>query len=276
MNIGVIGYGVMGEGIVQYLACSEHVKKIYLKIGKKKKFDKNIFVQKLKLNCRLLKKSFDEEMSNKVLVVENYKDFNECFIVIESIIENLKIKSDTLVDLSEELNSDIIISSNTSSFMLKQLITNVKYPNRFCCTHFFNPLWSTKYVELIINNNFDKEILKDLSKFIELIGKKIIYVKDINGFAVNRILIPMINEAIKLVEDGIISKEDINNIFEKNVGMPMGPLKLSDFIGNDTVLSIIKNLSNESEKEIKISETLKNLVKNNFLGRKTGKGFDNF
>ena len=94
------------------------------------------------------------------------------------------------------------------------------------------------------------------------------------GFAVNRILIPMINEAIKLVEEGIISKEDINNIFEKNIGMPMGPLKLSDFIGNDTVLSIIENLSNENGNNITPSRTLKKLVKNNHLGNKSGKGLN--
>ena len=199
-------------------------------------------------------------MGEKIVVVEDYKELNKCSIVIESIVENLKIKSELLKTLSQNLDSDIIISSNTSSLTQKQLISNVEHPNRFCCIHFFNPLWSTKYVELIIKENFNQAIKKNLYNFINTINKEIIYVKDVNGFAVNRILIPMINEAIKLIEEGVISKEDLNNIFEKNIGMPMGPLKLSDFIGNDTVLSIIEILSNEHGKNIVVSETLKKLV----------------
>ena len=275
MNIGIIGFGIMGEGLSQYLCCFEHIEKIYVKTGKKKKFDKNIFLKKLKINCRLLKKNFNNEMAEKIVVVEDYNEFNKCSIVIESIIENLKCKSDLLKNLSEKLNSNIIISSNTSSLMQKQLIGNIKYPDRFCCIHFFNPLWNTKYVELIIDEKFNREIIEKLFDFIKVIDKEIIYVKDVNGFAVNRILIPMINESIKLVEEGVINKEDLNNIFEKNIGMPMGPLKLSDYIGNDTVLSIIENLSNENNKRIYVSKTLKKLVKDNHLGDKSGKGFCN-
>lgn len=275
MNIGIIGFGIMGEGLSLYLCCFEHIKKIYIKTGKTKKFDKNIFLKKLKINCRFLKKNFSEEMVNKVEVVNDYKEFNNCSVVIESIIENFKSKSELLKDLSEKLNSNIIISSNTSSLTQKQLISRIKYPERFCCIHFFNPLWNTKYVELMINENFNKKIIDKLFDFVKIIEKEIIYVKDVNGFAVNRILIPMINESIKLVEEGIISKEDLNNIFEKNIGMPMGPLRLSDFIGNDTVLSIIENLANENGKSIVVSETLKKMVKDNYLGDKIGKGFRN-
>ena len=275
MNVGIIGFGIMGEGLSHHLSCFEHIKKIYLKTGKNKKFDKDIFIKKLKINCRLLKKHYLEEMIDKIVIVEDYKEFNKCSIVIESIVENLKFKSDLLNDLSKDLNSNVIISSNTSSLTQKQLIGYVKYPDRFCCIHFFNPLWNTKYVELIINENFDKKIKQNIFNFLKVIDKEIIHVKDVNGFAVNRILIPMINESIKLVEEGVISKDDLNNIFEKNIGMPMGPLKLSDFNGNDTVLSIIENLSNENGKIILVSDTLKRLVKDNYLGNKSGKGFGN-
>jgi 3-hydroxybutyryl-CoA dehydrogenase len=273
MNIGVIGFGVMGEGLINYLSVFQDLKKIYLKTGTKKKFDKKVFEKKLKINCRLMKKKFVEELTNKIICVDEFNEFNECSIVIESIVENLQIKSNLLSDLSEQLNSDIIISSNTSSLTQKQLISNIKYPNRFCCVHFFNPLWSTKYVELITNEHFNEQLSENLFNFIKIIEKKIIQVKDVNGFAVNRILIPMINESIKLVEEGVISKDDLNNIFEENIGMPMGPLKLSDFIGNDTVLSIIENLSDEKIQNIHISETLKKMVKENLLGDKSGKGF---
>tara|TARA_Y100000389_G_scaffold143669_1_gene141977 strand:+ start:17941 stop:18780 length:840 start_codon:yes stop_codon:yes gene_type:complete len=275
MNIGIIGFGIMGEGLSLYLCCFEHIKKIYIKTGEKKKFDRSIFLKKLKINCRFLKKNFIEDMVDKIVLVNDYKEFNKCSMVVESIIENLKSKSELLKDLSGKLNSDIIISSNTSSLTQKQLIGSIKYPERFCCIHFFNPLWNTKYVELIINENFNKKIIEKLFNFFKLIEKEIIYVKDVNGFAVNRILIPMINESIKLVEEGVISREDLNNIFEKNIGMPMGPLRLSDFIGNDTVLSIIENLANESSKSIVVSETLKKMVKDNYLGDKIGKGFRN-
>ncbi len=275
MNIGIIGFGIMGEGLSLYLCCYEHIKKIYIKTGKKKKFDRNIFLKKLKINCRFQKKNFIEDMVDKIVLVNDYKEFNKCSVVVESITENLKSKSELLKDLSENLNSDIIISSNTSSLTQKQLIGSIKYPERFCCIHFFNPLWNTKYVELIINENFNKKIIEKLFNFLKVIEKEIIYVKDVNGFAVNRILIPMINESIKLVEEGVISGEDLNNIFEKNIGIPMGPLRLSDFIGNDTVLSIIENLANESSKSIVVSETLKKMVKDNYLGDKIGKGFRN-
>ena len=275
MKIGIIGFGVMGEELVNYLSSFNEIEQIYLKIGHKKKFDKNIFLKKTKIICRLIKKNFDDRIIDKISIVEDLKEFNKCSIVIESVVENLEVKSHLLNDLSKQLSSNIIISSNTSSLTQKQLIEKITYPNRFCCTHFFNPLWSTEYVELIIDENFEKKMLKKLLQFIEVINKKIIYVKDVNGFAVNRILIPMINESIKLVEEGVISREDLNNIFEKNVGMPMGPLKLSEFIGNDTVLSIINNLSNENGNKIQISETLKKVVKNNFLGKKTGTGFQN-
>ena len=275
MKIGIIGFGIMGEGLSLYLCCYEHIKKIYIKTGKKKKFDRNIFLKKLKINCRFQKKNFIEDMVDKIVLVNDYKEFNKCSVVVESITENLKSKSELLKDLSENLNSDIIISSNTSSLTQKQLIGSIKYPERFCCIHFFNPLWNTKYVELIINENFNKKIIEKLFNFLKVIEKEIIYVKDVNGFAVNRILIPMINESIKLVEEGVISGEDLNNIFEKNIGIPMGPLRLSDFIGNDTVLSIIENLANESSKSIVVSETLKKMVKDNYLGDKSGKGFGN-
>jgi 3-hydroxybutyryl-CoA dehydrogenase len=273
MNIGVIGFGVMGEGLINYLSAFQDIKKIYLKTGNKKKFDKKIFEKKLKINCRLMKKNFVEELTNKIICIDEFDEFNECSIVIESIVENFQIKSNLLSDLSKQLNSNIIISSNTSSLTQKQLIMNVKHPNRFCCVHFFNPLWSTEYVEFIINEDFNEQLSKNLFNFIKIIEKKIIQVKDVNGFAVNRILIPMINESIKLVEEGVISKDDLNSIFEKNIGMPMGPLKLADFIGNDTVLSIIENLSDEKIQNIHISETLKKMVKENFLGDKSGKGF---
>ena len=274
MNIGIIGFGIMGEGLCHYLSCFEDIKKIYLKTGVNKKFDKNASLKKLKINCRLLKKQFKNEMIDKIIIIQDYKEFNNCSVVIETITEKLKLKSDLLNNLSESLNANIIISSNTSSLTQKQLIHHIKYPDRFCCIHFFNPLWNTKYVELIISKTFNEKIKENLFKFISAIDKEIIHVKDVNGFAVNRILIPMINEAIKLVEEGIISKEDINNIFEKNIGMPMGPLKLSDFIGNDTVLSIIENLSNENGNNITPSRTLKKLVKNNHLGNKSGKGLN--
>ncbi len=275
MNIGIIGFGIMGEGLCHYLSCFKNIKNIYLKLGTNKKFDKNTFSKKLKINCRLMKKQFIEDMLNKVTIINDFKELNNCNVVVESITENLKLKTELLNNLSKTLNSNVIISSNTSSLTQKQLINHVKHPDRFCCIHFFNPLWNTKYVELVINNNFNEGIKDNLFKFISAIDKEIINVKDVNGFAVNRILIPMINEAIKLVEDGIVSKDDINNIFEKNIGMPMGPLKLSDFIGNDTVLSIIENLSNENGQFIKPSKTLKRLVKDNYLGNKSGKGLSN-
>jgi len=195
-------------------------------------------------------------------------------LIIEAIPERVELKEDLFRRISEISKTDAIIVSNTSSFGISGLACFVSRPERFAGFHFFNPPQRMRLIEIIKGERTSDSTLRVLFDVAKRMGKESVVVKkDSAGFVVNRLLIPTLNEAVSLVRAGIASKEDVDRAVELGLNWSMGPLRLLDYIGLDTVLFICKNLEAELGPKYAPDPLLKEMVDNNQLGKKSGQGF---
>ena len=198
-------------------------------------------------------------------------------LVIEALIEDLGIKEEYLKNLDGICKPDAIIATNTSSISITTLAAFTKRPDKFIGMHFFNPATIMKLIELIRGKETSDATYEAIKELSIAIGKDPIEVNDSPGFVVNRILIPMINEAACVLMEGVASAADIDKAMMLGTNHPMGPLALSDLIGNDTVLSIMNVIHKEmNDEKYKSCKLLEDMVKDGLLGRKTGKGFHDY
>jgi 3-hydroxybutyryl-CoA dehydrogenase len=196
-----------------------------------------------------------------------------CGVVIEAIPEREELKQSLYQQLSSLLPSEVIIGTNTSSFPISELAKYLKNPKRFIGVHFMNPVLKMDLVEIIPGHLTDEDTLCFMKTFVKALEKTAVVSADQPGFIVNRLLIPMINQAFNALESNLASKEDIDLAMEKGAAFPMGPLKLADFIGLDTCLAIMETLNAaRSNGGNKPSELLKRYVSEEKLGRKTREG----
>jgi 3-hydroxybutyryl-CoA dehydrogenase len=273
-KVGIVGAGQMGLGIAaNALAAGLSVILI-------EEFPQAIKSAKLKIPVLLeqFKSTFSnlniEETVSNILFSDDLSALKPCHLIIEAIPEKIDLKINLYQKIIDVVSDQTIIATNTSSFPITDLSDHISYPDRFVGIHFMNPVSVMKLVELIPGDKTSPEVLGLAKNFIAQLKKIVVISKDQPGFIVNRLLIPMINQAIYALETGVSTKEDIDTAMKLGAGFPMGPLKLADFIGLDTCLSILETLDEHWPNQgYKPSELLKKYVEKKRLGKKTGEGF---
>eukprot|EP01064_Diplonema_japonicum_P036757 TRINITY_DN8374_c6_g1_i1.p1 TRINITY_DN8374_c6_g1~~TRINITY_DN8374_c6_g1_i1.p1 ORF type:complete len:314 (+),score=96.30 TRINITY_DN8374_c6_g1_i1:50-943(+) len=282
-NVMVLGGGTMGAGISQVAAVAGHtVRLVDLSesvLGKSKAgIEKSL--------TRVAGKKYKETpaegeawvksvMGNIEFQTDSVKAVRESDLVIEAIVENLDIKNKVWSMLDKEAPEETIFASNTSSLAIKDMAVSTSRPDRFGGLHFFSPVPMMKLVEVVSTEQTSKSTTEALTAFSKDIGKTPIACKDTKGFVVNRLLVPLLMEAIRMVERGDASIEDIDTAMKLGAGHPMGPLMLSDAIGNDVIDSIIHGWHKETPEDplFNPSPLLSQMVADGKLGIKAGKGW---
>jgi len=274
MKIGIIGAGTMGAGIAQAFAMTDGYEvclcdiKMEFAEGGKARITKN-------MNFLVSKEKITQDKADEILgkITCGLKDIcTDCDLVIEVAPENMEIKKATFRELQDIVKPDCIFATNTSSLSITEIGAGLDRP--MIGMHFFNPADRMKLVEVIAGENTPAELVEKIKGISAEIGKTPVEVKEAPGFVVNRILIPMINEAIGIYADGIASVADIDEAMKLGASHPMGPLALGDLVGLDVVLAIMEVLLNETgDPKYRPHTLLRKMVRAGKLGRKTGIGF---
>ena len=275
-STSVIGAGQMGRGICQVLAMAGYPVRLFdiseeaLKAGLdfiKNQLDRG--VQKGKWE----QASADQAITN-IELVHDYESLAKTDLIIEAATEKLELKKDIFRKLSEFVSEKTILATNTSSISITKLAAVTKFPQNFVGMHFMNPVPVMKLIEGIRGLETSQETFNAISEVTKKLDKVLIESRDMPGFVVNRILMPMINEAVYALYEGLASVEDIDQAMKLGTNQPMGPLTLADFIGLDTCLSIMEVLFDGfSDNKYRPCPLLKQYVDAGRLGRKVGRGF---
>jgi len=275
-KIGVVGAGTMGAGVAQVFAAAGYPVRL-----------RDIAEAPLGRGMGAIKKSLERLVGRgkltpqdrdatleRIALTTKIEDLADCDVVVEAVLEQFDLKKTVMGELDNICRADAILATNTSSISVTHIASTSKIPGRVIGMHFFNPVPMMQLVEIIRALQTTDETCNKIVALTEAIGKKARMTKDSYGFVVNRVLIPMINEAINCVHEGLASPEDVDQMMKLGANHPMGPLSLADLIGLDIVLDIMESLYNGFEdSKYRPSPLLKQMCDAGYLGRKTGKGF---
>ena len=277
--ISVIGAGAMGNGIAQTFALHNFRVLLY-DINQKRLKNARTTIHK-NLNRMLAKKSITEleiqNTTNNLIYSNKFEEISSSDLVVEAITENYEAKALVFKKLENYCSNDCIFASNTSSISITKISENLSKKHRVVGMHFMNPVPIMKLVEVINGKHTSQEVTKKIINYTKLINKIPLTANDYPGFISNRILLPMINEAIEALESGVSDVKSIDGIMKLGMGHPMGPLQLADLIGLDVCKSILEiMLTGLNNEKYKPSKLLIDLVNKGNLGVKSGEGFYNY
>ena len=275
-NVMVIGAGQMGSGIAQ--VCAQAGFNVKLNDMKQEAYERGIANITKNLSRNVEKGRMTEDEKSQVLgriqSSLDLKDAHDVDIIIEAAVENMEIKSTIFKTLDEVAPKHAILASNTSSLPITEIAAATNRPERVIGMHFMNPVPVMKLVEIIRGLATTDEVYQAVEDMTVKLSKTPVEVNDFPGFVSNRILMPMINEAIFTLQEGVATKEAIDEVMKLGMNHPMGPLQLADFIGLDTCLYIMEVLHDGfGDSKYRPSPLLRQYVKAGWLGKKTGRGF---
>ena len=275
-KVGIIGCGAMGSGIVQVCAQTGYHVKVMEKDQEYLK--KGLLLIESFINKGIEKGKISEEKKESILGrikgVSEYSDFYDCDLIIEAVIEDIKIKREIFQGIDSVCGGHAIFATNTSSLSIIDLASATKRPEKVLGLHFFNPAPLMKLLEIVKTLVTNEETLEICKEFGKSLGKTVIIAKDTPGFIVNYLQLPFRLNAIRMLEAGMATKEDIDSAATLGLGHPMGPLALQDLVGLDVTYTAFLSIYKETGDPVFHPPVLmKKMIAAGWLGRKTGKGF---
>lgn len=276
-KIQVVGAGQMGSGIAQVAAQAGLA--VHLADVEQEMVEQGIETIRKNLSKSVEKERISqEEMDGAIELIESGTEYaSDADLAIEAVPETMDIKTKVFRTLDEQLKDEAILASNTSSLSITSLAAQTDRPEKFIGMHFFNPVPALKLVEVIRGIETSDETYETVRELAERLKKTPVEVQDFPGFAVNRVLIPMINEAIYCVMEGVVGPEDVDTAMKLGTNQPMGPLELADLIGLDTCLHVMEVLHEGlGDTKYRPCPLLKRYVAAGRLGRKSGRGFHEY
>ncbi len=275
-RVGVVGAGTMGSGITQVVASND--REVVLLDISDSAVERGIKAIGNSLGRFVKKGEISEKDSNSILsrikTTTKFEDLRDVDLVIEAIFEDMNVKKETFKKLDASTRPDVILATNTSSLPIIEIAVHTKRPDKVVGMHFFNPVPIMKLVEIIKTIATSDESVEFAYDFAKALGKEPVKTKDVPGFIVNRVLMPMLNEAVFALEEGVGTAEDIDKAMKLGTNQPIGPLALIDLIGLDVTLNVIDVLYREfQDPKFRAAPLLRQMVRAGWLGRKTGRGF---
>ncbi len=273
-HVGVLGGGRMGAGIAHAFALAGANVQVVERDAESVTRARSTVLAALLVSIKKGTTEFGlDELTARIGFGTDFGGFGNAGLVVEAVPESLEIKLPALARIEESAAPDAWIASNTSSISISRLAEQLKRPERFCGLHFFNPVPSSKLVEIVVGEQTASELTKAAAGWVNALGKTPITVRDVPGFASSRLGVAIALEAMRMLEDGVATAEDIDAAMVLGYGHPMGPLKLTDLVGLDVRLGIAEYLEATLGDRFSPPKLLRDKVARGELGRKSGRGF---